>query len=209
MRAVELGAVVATGLVFLALPKPPASVVPLAVFIVACMAAWFTYGVVRVRRDPALLDRWGLRPTAHLGPLLAAVVPGVAVAAVGLAGIAWARGSLAVPGHLALSLALYPAWGLVQQWLVQALVVDNVRALTGAPTAVLVALGAVGFGVLHVEHPLLVAATAVLGGIYVALFQRWRNLWPLAVAHGWLGTLFYAWVLDRDPVGDLLASVAR
>lgn len=204
VRLGELAAVGVTAVGFVALPKPPASVLPLAVFVPCCVVGWVGYGAARARRDRSLLDAWGLRPTAHLATLGPLVAVGIGVGAAGLAAIGLAGGSLRTPERLGLSLALYPVWGLVQQWIVQVLVVDNVRALTGAPLPALAALGAVGFGAVHLAHPSLVAATAALGAVYVLLFQRWRNLWPLALAHGWLGTLFYAWVLGFDPLAELL-----
>lgn len=204
---IELGAVAATAAVFVALPKPPAAVAPLAVFVPACAIGWGAYLLAAARRDPTALDRWGLRPTAHLRPLLTWLAPLFAgLVAVG-AGVAWVRGRPLVPELLWLSLLVYPLWGLVQQWLVQALFVDNVRALTGAPLAVLALLGGAGFGAVHAAHPPLVVATALMGATYVVLFQRWRNLWPMAVCHGWLGTLFYPWVLDLNPAADLVHRV--
>ena len=203
-RQLELLAVLLSAVVFLVLPKPPAAVAPIAAFIVLCMGGWSTYLVAQVRRDPTLLERWGLRPTTNLGPLLRVLGPLAALAVALGVGVAIARGKPLVAEWMWLSLLLYPLWGLVQQWLVQALVVDNVRALTGLGLPGLMALGAVGFGVIHLEHPLLMVATAGLGGVYVALFQRWRNLWPLAACHGWLGSLFYPWVLDLNPIGELM-----
>ncbi len=204
LRKLEVAAVLAAGLGFLVLPKPPAAVAPLAGFIVVTMAAAGAWLVWRVRREPALIARWGLDPTVGRGPLLRVLLPLGAVAVVGSAAVAVAAGrSLLVP-YLWLSLLVYPVWGLVQQWLVQALVVDNLRVLTGLSRGAACVLGGVGFGLLHVEHPLLVLATAGLGAVYVLLFQRWRNLWPLGVAHGWLGSVFYPWVLGRNPLAELI-----
>lgn len=206
-RKAELAAVALTAGVFVALPKPPAQVAPIAVFIAVCVPGWLGYLAVRLRADPGLADRWGLRPGAHLRPIALRLAPALAVLVAIGAGIAWSRGRPLLPPWLWLSLLLYPVWGLVQQWLVQALFVDNVAALTGARGPWLWALGGVGFGAVHVAHPPLVVATAAMGAVYVALFQRWRNLWPLAACHGWLGSLFYPWVLDLNPVADLLALV--
>lgn len=205
-RRAELGGVAATAAVFVALPKPPAAVWPLAVFIPVCIASWVALLVVRVRADPTLLDRWGLRPRAHLGPLVARLGPLLLVLVLAGAGVALARGRPLRVEWLGVSLVAYPLWGLVQQWLVQALFVDNVRALTGARLPWLLVLGAAGFGAVHLAHPLLAVATAAMGAAYVALFQRWPNLWPLAACHGWLGSLFYPWVLDLNPTAALLEA---
>jgi hypothetical protein len=206
-RWFELAALVVTAAVFVALPKPPDAVLPLAVFVPCCVVGWGGYAAIRVWRDRTLLDRWGLRPTAHLGPLVRRLAPLLGGLVLVGAGIAIARGRALLPPYLGWSLLLYPVWGLVQQWLVQAVLVDDVRALTGARLPWLVGLGAVGFGAVHVAHPWLVVATAAMGGVYVVLFQRWRNLWPLAVCHGWLGSLFYPWVLDLNPLAELVGRL--
>ena len=207
LRGLELGLVALTAAVFVALPKPPAAVAPMAVFIPLCIGGWVAFLLFRVRGDPSLVDRWGLRPGRDLGPLCARLGPLLVLAVIANAAIAHARGQLEIPELLWLSLLLYPLWGLVQQWLVQALFVDNVRALTGARLPWLLAAGGVGFGAIHLAHPLLVVGTALMGVVYVALFQRWRNLWPLAVCHGWLGSLFYPWVLGLNPTADLVAQL--
>jgi hypothetical protein len=55
-----------------------------------------------------------------------------------------------------------------------------------------------GFGLVHALNFRLVAATFLLELLIVPLYLKHRNLWPLAVLHGWLGGLFYLWVEDRD-----------
>jgi hypothetical protein len=154
------------------IPKPPDAVAPIAVFIAVCMSAWTVFLVRRVRRDPSLLERWGLRPTSNLGPVTTRLAPVLAIAI--------ASGALFAHGR------------------------GRPLALTGASRPWLVALGGVGFGIVHIQHPALAAATGVLGALYVALFQRWRNVWPLGVCHGWLGSLFYPWVLDINPLSDMM-----
>lgn len=202
---VEIALVLVTALVFLALPKPPAAILPIALFIPCCIAGWAAFFVWRVRAEPALIERWGLHPLRDLAPLCQILAPVLGILVLIGAGIALVRDKPLLPEYLAVSLLLYPLWGLVQQWLVQALLVDNVRTLTNARLPARMLLGAVGFGAIHLEHPLLVLATAGMGGLYVALFARWRNLWPLAVCHGVLGSLFYPWVLDLNPAADMIA----
>lgn len=203
-RQLELAGIGLTAGIFVILPKPPAATLPIAIFIPACVGLWSLYAAARVRAQRRLLERWGLRPNVHLRPLVAILAPLLGgLVLLGL-GLAWVLGRSLLPPYLWLSLLLYPLWGLIQQWLVQALFVDNVRALAGASTLWLLGLGAIGFGAIHLAHPPLVVATALMGGVYVALFQRWRNLWPLACCHGWLGSLFYPWVLGINPAEQLV-----
>jgi hypothetical protein len=71
-------------------------------------------------------------------------------------------------------------------------------AWPGARTSALVLVCASLFGLVHLYEPPLAAATFVLELPTVWLYLRQRNIWPLGVLHGWLGTFFYLWVLDRD-----------
>ncbi|MCC7397890.1 MAG: CPBP family intramembrane metalloprotease [Planctomycetes bacterium] len=113
------------------------------------------------------------------------------------AGIGWQRGHLAVDLHLAITLLLYPLWGIAQQFLVLALFANGLDRL-GLPRAAVLAVATLGFGAAHVPNWQLVAATLVLGAWCTVLFFRHRNLWPLGLAHGVLGALFYRWVLGVD-----------
>lgn len=207
VRLVELGLVLATAAAFALIPKPPDASLPLAVFIPVCIISWGAFLVWRLRGDPNLAAQWGLRPSTNLRPLVLRLGPLMALFVALGAAYAVATDAPLLPKYLALSMLLYPLWGLIQQWLVQALLVDNVRALTGARLPWLMLLGSVGFGIVHFQHPTLVLATAAMGAVYVVLFQRWRNLWPLAVCHGWLGSLFYPWVLGLNPLAEMLAGV--
>ncbi|MEN0065240.1 MAG: CPBP family glutamic-type intramembrane protease [Myxococcota bacterium] len=199
--ATELAMVSVTALAFLAIPKPPDPIEPLATFIVGCMLLWGGYLLANAGERSR---QWGLAPTRNLGSIVSVLaLPFVILVA---AGGMWATslGRPLVPRYLWLSMLLYPLWGLVQQWLVQCLFIDNLRVVAELGRGWLVLIGAIGFGLLHLEHPALWAATSAMGGFYVALFQRYRNLWPLAVVHGWLGSLFYPWILGRNPMAELI-----
>jgi membrane protease YdiL (CAAX protease family) len=118
-----------------------------------------------------------------------------------MAVVAALAGTLRLHAHLVPLLLLYPLWGLVQQFLVQALVAANlvrVRGALGSRTAV-VSVCAVLFGVVHLPDLALAVATFVLGVAFTVIYLRHRNLWPLGLYHGWLGAIAYFWVLARDP----------
>jgi Type II CAAX prenyl endopeptidase Rce1-like len=153
-------------------------------------------------RNPEARAAWGIRKTGlwacsrDVGWLIAA---GTAFcAAFGLT-----HGTFAVDLHLLLPLLLYPLWGLAQQFLVLGLFAHNLDAL-GWPRPLVLGLTALGFAGVHVPDWPLCAATGVLGFTIAVLFFRHRNLWPLGLAHGLLGALFYRWVLGRDVWAELL-----
>jgi hypothetical protein len=168
-------------------------------FIAGASLFWAGFVLVRALQDRGVFRRWGFRrdnlPEASRFPAALFAVVAIAFALYA----AW-RGSVRLPAHLPILLLLYPLWGWVQQLLVLGIVVRSLESVAGLrqrPVA-LVFVTAVVFGIIHAPDPRLVAATFLLELLIVPMYLRWRNLWPLGVLHGWLGALFYLWVLDRD-----------
>jgi len=89
----------------------------------------------------------------------------------------------------------------VQQFLVQAMAVRNLRAVLPPSATVLVA--GFLFGLVHLPDLALSAATFGLGIALTPIYLLWRNLRPLGFCHGWLGTLVYFWVLGLDPLTQM------
>ncbi len=171
-----------------------------AYFIVGACLFWIGFVVFRWRRSPSMLREWGFRTdnlrAASEVPFLFFVASGVALAAYAIA-----RGTFTVPLHLPLLMLLYPIWGVIQQFLVLGVVVSNLEKLPffRDRRVALVVLGAAVFGGVHYPHPLLMGGTTLLALLYVPLYLRDRNLWPLGGVHGWVGSLFYLWALGIDP----------
>ena len=110
------------------------------------------------------------------------------------------NGRVLFEGHMLLLLVLYPVWGILQQFLVQALGVANLfRLFSRYGWWVGVSAGVILFSLVHYPDWLLMAATGLLACVFIPLYIRDRNLWPLGLYHGWLGTFFYLWVLGCDP----------
>lgn len=200
----ELVAVVLVGAVFVAWPKAW-----LGFFVAPVALGGLGWVVVTAARDPAALDGWGLRREG-LGPTARAAA---ALLAVGLPACLVAgrlTGGLPLGWTTAASLALYPVWGLVQQLFVLGMGVGPVSRLgfPGAP-AVAVVAGAAAFGAVHAGEPALVPLTAAMGLLLGAAFVRWRNLWPLAWVHGWMGALVYPTWIHRDPLREIVDLLLR
>jgi hypothetical protein len=178
------------------------------VFILLAVVGWSLYIGLRIRRDKRAVRVWGLssdglRPTARIAAVLA-----IAATAV-MAFVALSRGSLHLHANMIPLVLLYPVWGLIQQVLVQGMVVGNLVSCyphLSRSTSLAVVAGLL-FGAVHLPDPVLTGATALMGGLFAAVFVRHRNVWPLGLVHGALGVLFYFWVLERDPWPELLASV--
>lgn len=102
-----------------------------------------------------------------------------------------------------LAMLLYPAWGLLQQFLVNAMIARNfARRL---PLAATVLLSSTLFGVIHLPDLTLTVLCGVAALVWIPIYLRWRNLWPLGVCHGWLGAITY-YVLLRLDVFEQIAK---
>ncbi len=83
---------------------------------------------------------------------------------------------------------LYAVWSGVQQFLLQCFFL--LRILRLIPDRRLAALTAAGlFALAHLPNPILVTATIVWGIVACLVFLRYRNLYPLALAHAVLGIM--------------------
>lgn len=198
--AAEVSAVVLTGVGHLVASRAGAS----DVFIPVVAVGWGGYVGYRAATEPGFLRDLGLvggdvgRAARDVGLLSAG-------AALAMAGYGAAAGHLRLDPTLLPLLVLYPAWGLTQQTLVQGFVTRHLGG-AGLPTPAVVPISAVAFGAVHVPNWPLTAATTALGGAFAPLYLRDRTVWPLGVAHGALGTLFYVWVLDRDPYAEIFGG---
>jgi hypothetical protein len=159
----------------------------------AVALGWAAY---LIRRRARWRD-WGWRTDnlrALAPPLMA-----LSLAAL-LAGAAFARGPL--PAASLWIFAIYPVWGLLQQFALQVLVTRNLRAVGLAPF-LCATIAALLFGLSHWPDAALAGLTGAAGLLWSALYLWRPNLWALGLCHAWLGTLAYYWVLHRDPWGEM------
>lgn len=192
----EMGAVALTGAGHLAFSAADAS----EVFVPIAAAGWGGYVYHRAREDPEFLRRAGFT-RENLGPAFRDASIVAAGSLVLMAGVGAAQGSLDLHPDMVPALLLYPSWGLLQQFLVQGLVagnLDEAPGWVGSPYFVSPVTATV-FGAVHLPNWKLAAGTFGLGLMYTPLYLKHRNLWPLGLYHGTLGTFYYFWVLDRNP----------
>lgn len=103
-------------------------------------------------------------------------------------------------------LLLYPIWGLLQQLITMNFVARNLSDLNVRNSQSILITG-FAFALVHLPDLPLALATLALGLFYGGLFLKYRNIWPLGILHGWLGALFYYWVLGRDPWAEILLAL--
>jgi hypothetical protein len=194
-RAVfEIIAVVLTGVAFVALN----GVIPKLYFIVPCIALWLGYVVGRAVHHPAVLSEWGvrldnLRESARLPAYFTLVT------AAGITAYRLLAGFRPLPTSAWIMLLAYPLWSFFQQLFVQSLLAGNLLRL-GVPRAATLIIAALLFGAVHLPDLTLTLLCMGAGAFWTYFFLRVPNILPLAIAHGWIGTLTYAWLLERDPL---------
>ena len=81
----------------------------------------------------------------------------------------------------------YALWSFAQQFLLQDFFLLRFRRLLPGRITLAVVASAGIFAAAHLPNPILTAFTLVWGLAACALFLRYRNLYPLAVAHAILG----------------------
>jgi membrane protease YdiL (CAAX protease family) len=206
----ELYAAIATALVHIAIELNDARLngvgwslaSPQTTFNFLAAGGWSAYliwrGAFRRRTAAAL----GFRTEAFAASLwdsLRFAIPAVAAL---MAFGAW-TGRLPLPRSFWLCVAVYPLWGLAQQFVLQSLVTRNLRDLIPRRSS-RVAAAATLFALAHTPNGPLMALTFLAGLGMTWVFERRRNLWAIGIVHGILGALAYYLVLGHDPGAELL-----
>ena len=165
--------------------------------------AFGLYVIARAWRTAGALRVWGMRRD-NFGPALRAQLGFAALGALVLMAYGAAVESLSLPGTFWLTLALYPAWGVIQQFALQNLIARNLSGILRNPLRLAAAAGLL-FGASHYPRLDLVALTLVAGVCFTLIYRRHPNLWAVGIAHGILGSLAVYLVLQEDPGTALLS----
>lgn len=170
------------------------------VFLAAAALVWIPYLAFRVFQRPGTMRSWGLRldnlkdsfklTSVCCIPLLAASI---------ICGSM--TGHFPPPDSFWFILCVYPLWGFVQQFLLNTLVVRNLRIFF--PAGVTVSLASFLFCLSHTPDWPLMGLTFFVGLVWTALYLKIPNLFVLGLWHGILGTAAYYFILGRDVI-DLL-----
>jgi hypothetical protein len=80
----------------------------------------------------------------------------------------------------------YAIWALEQQFILNSFFYRRFESLVGNNGRALL-LTAGLFSLVHIPNPVLVPATFIGGLFFVSMFRRFRNIYPLALAHAMLG----------------------
>jgi uncharacterized protein len=192
-----------------------------ALYIAAMCLFWAGYVLYRYRIDNSVLRRWGFRKE-HFGRSLLFLLPFLGAGIY----IAFVLGKIDVSHvnimHILPVLLLYPLWGLVQQFMMVVIVagiIHSVRPfnasylLTVLLTSLLrpfnasylltVLLTSLLFGCIHAPNFSLMIFTFVMEITFLTIYFKWRNLWAIGLAHGWIATFLLYYIHGRDLWAEL------
>jgi len=161
----------------------------------------------RARVTHGALRAWGMRRDNFWSGLFAQLGFG-AVATIAIVGYGLAINSLTLPWTFWMTVALYPAWGIAQQFALQNLIARNLTGVLSRPLAIAGAAAAI-FAFAHYPRVDLVLLSLVAGFFFTLIYRRVPNLWAVGIVHGIFGALAVYVVLNEDPGATLWSLMFR
>lgn len=177
-------------------------------FIILIFGFWSVYLVRRVRQSPSVLTKWGFR-TDNFMAVLNKILPFGLLALMACLIVGTLQGTLNPHWHIIPLLFLYPIFGVLQQFLLMALVAGNLQDLNRYKHRTIIVLSAILFGLLHFPYWWLMIGTFILALFYTYVYLKNRNLYILGIFHGWLGAIFYYTVVDKDPFLEVFGFLLK
>ena len=170
---------------------------------VACLF-WMVYIYKRYQGNKLILKHWGFRKDYFKQAFLFLMPFALAIiAAIIWYGISYKATFLnwhAIPVFM-----FYPAWGIIQQFLMLALIAGNLQAMIAVKLSKsqIILLTSALFALVHYPSLPLMIFAFLMELLFTSTYFRLRNLWPLGLYHGWIGSLFLFFVLGRDLWSEL------
>ncbi|HTR27874.1 MAG TPA: CPBP family glutamic-type intramembrane protease [Puia sp.] len=179
-------------------------------FAAAATLCWSIYVIYRFRNGADILAYWGFR-TDNFGSVARTILPVGALAIIVFFVIGFYRHTINITWHIIPILILYPIWGVIQQFLLIALIVGNLKDLTGIRLNqwTIVLLAAILFSCVHYPFVWLMTGTFFLSVFYGFIYLRVKNIYVLGLFHGWLGGIFYYTVVGRDPFVEMFHRMSH
>lgn len=171
-------------------------------YIVSACLFWMIYIMKRYRTDKQILQDWGFqkpgfkRTFAFGIPLAFLLIPGILISQTDTSALTW---------NLIPVLALYPLWGLIQQFVMIAIIAGNLGSISSlklGKNQVIIIVSFL-FALAHYPSWPLMVFTLAMEAVFIMAWLRWNNLWALGLLHGWLGGLFLYLVLERNLWNEL------
>lgn len=173
------------------------------IFIIVSIFGWTAYVLYRSKKSKGILSSWGFR-TDNFKQVLKLLLPFGILSIVAFFAVGYFQGTINLTWHIIPILLLYPIWGVIQQFLVIALVAGNLQDMEGNKLNEFTALL---FGFIHYPYYWLILGTFILALVYGYVYLKARNVYVMGLFHGWLGGLFFYTVVGRDPFAEVFGKL--
>jgi len=174
------------------------------IYIGAACIFWSVYIYKRYRGNKQILQHWGFRKNRFRHTFLF-ITPFASLMTVAIVSYGISYNAVFLNWHIIPVFIFYPAWGVIQQFLMLSLVAGNLRLITTVKLSKIqiILLTSAVFALVHYPSlPLMVFTFFMELGFAFAYF-KWRNLWALGLFHGWVASLLLFFVLGRDLWNEL------
>jgi membrane protease YdiL (CAAX protease family) len=177
-------------------------------FAAAVIAAWSVYIIFRYRSEKDILKYWGFRMD-NFTLVVRKILPVGVLSVVAFFAIGFYQNTINITWHIIPILLLYPIWGVIQQFLLIALMVGNMSDLKGEHLNnwAIILFSALLFSSIHYPFVWLMVGTFFLAIFYGFIYLRGKNIYALGLFHGWLAGLFYYTVVGRDPFLEMFNKI--
>jgi membrane protease YdiL (CAAX protease family) len=179
-----------------------------AFYVVGACLFWIGFVVYRYRMDKTVLEYWGFTTANFKGTFLMLLPLGV-VSVVLFFIIGNYFGTIIINKNIIPILILYPIWGVIQQFIVVALVAGNLRDMENLKIQnwMIILLTSLVFSVVHFPFLTLVGGTFLLALVYTTIYLRKKNLYALGLYHVWLGAFYFYTIVGRDPWTEVFGGL--
>ena len=177
-----------------------------AFYITGTSLFWAGYVYYRYSYDHNVLKYWGFRKENFLKSwtvLLPFLVLCLSLAAL----FAHHNNAVYFSWQILPVLILYPLWGIIQQFIFLCIITLNLQRISffSRNNLLLFLLVALIFSLIHYPYFSLMIFTFAMEIVFVLVYWKWRNLWAIGLAHGWIATFILYYVLNRNLWSELFA----
>ena len=167
---------------------------------------WLWYVYYRYSHYPSIMKYWGFRK-ANFRKSWMVLFPFL-ILSTGLTAVYAHNNHIPLVNfHILPILILYPIWGLIQQFIFLGIIALNLQhfRIFSRDRALLFFAVSFVFSLIHYPYLSLMGFTFIMELVFLAVYWKWRNLWAIGIAHGWIATFLLFYVLNRDLWMELFA----
>ena len=168
---------------------------------------WLIYIYLQVKKNKEILKLWGFKKE-HFRQTILFLMPLIVLAIIAFVNLSSSSIRLTITWQFIIIFCLYPFWGILQQFIMLGIISNNIVTINKGKinTYLLIILIATLFSLIHYPSYFLMVFTFLLEAVFVIVYLKWRNLWAIGIAHGWIATFLLYFVMERDLWNELVSS---